>query len=166
MIEVDPARTMMTLSAETSLLIRRLRSLSVEEVVSYEELSELIGRDVRRFRSPLDTARLRVLKDDYIHTDVVRTVGIKRISTAEGASSGAARALRRVRAAARRGRTIVSRVKLEEVPQTDRAVLFARSSLLDLVDNASSAKVEAKATAAVTAGGGQELPFRKLLADL
>lgn len=166
MSEDETKRSMMTQSAETAVLIRLLRSMSVGDVLTYEQLSEAVGRDVRTWRGPLSTARNRVLRDDCVHTDVVRTVGVKRVSTAEGAISGSARALGRVRSAARKGRTIVSRVILDEVPQTERAVLFARSSLLDLLDSASTAKAESKALAAVNASGVKELPFRKLLADM
>lgn len=71
-------------SAETSLLIKRLKTAKVGDVIQYEELNKLISGDVQdRHRYMLDTARRAVLNEDQIVFEAVHGEGIKRMNDEE-----------------------------------------------------------------------------------
>ena len=159
-------RTMLTLSAEASALIAVLLTMKVGDVVPYAALSEAIGCDVRLRRHVLMTARNRVLRDDSVHTAMVAKVGIKRVSDDDAGDGGLNRALRRTRSAARRGRLIASRLNMNEIPQTKRAAVVAKASLLEMIDYGASAKAQSKALTAVAASDDKALPLRHMLAAL
>lgn len=163
---IAPARTVMAMSAETATVIGMLRKMTVGEVLTYATLSEAIGCDVRKRRHVLKTARDRVLADDSVHTAIVATVGVKRLSDEE-AGDGLSSSLRRARSAARRGRKSASRLNINEIPQEKRAAVFARASLLELIDYSGSAKAAAKAIAVAASSPDEKvLPLRRMLAAL
>lgn len=160
--------TIATLSAEASALIRLLVAMPVGAVLTYEQMSAAIGVDVRKRRGALSTARHRALEDEGAHTETVRGVGVKRISSAEVGASQLPRDLRRSRSAARKGLRRVSKIVINDVPQEERAALFGRASMLQIIDHAASTKGQAKAIAAVASSDldVDVLPLRKALAAL
>lgn len=73
-------RALPEMSIDTQVLIKRLTQVAVGEVVTYDELSKLIGRDVRNgARGFLNTARHRLKRDDRAIFAIVRKVGVKRL---------------------------------------------------------------------------------------
>src|SRR5262245_24417090 len=67
------------LSTDTKLLYERLKLLQPNEVVTYDELSQIVGRDVRKqSRSNLTSAVRRCGNEDNIVIDTVINVGVKR----------------------------------------------------------------------------------------
>ena len=158
-------RTIPALSSDAATIIQRLRRMLVDEVLSYGEISALIGRDILGCSHILRTARHRVLKDDAIHTAAIATIGVKRMSSAE-AGRALAHGLRRARSAARKGRLRASKLIIDEIPQDERALVFARASLLELIDYGGSAKAQSKALAAAAASDERVLPLRRMLAAL
>jgi hypothetical protein len=95
-------RSLFQCSIETKWLIDRGRRLQVGEVVTYEELSKLIGIDVREEgRGALRSARNILLRDEQIVLDSVPNVGLKRSSDSEIVqSAGAQRGVQRLTAVA------------------------------------------------------------------
>lgn len=72
-------------SSDTLILENRLRKTEVGELVTYDELSKLLGRDVRKFCvSYLKTAR-HTLVGESIFFDCVTNEGFKRLSNDEAA---------------------------------------------------------------------------------
>ena len=90
------------ISIESTLLIDRLKTLEVDEVVTWDELSNLIGRDVRKEAyHNLGTARNRLLRDERMVFECVRKVGVKRLSD-DGIVVSAESGLQRIKRASRR----------------------------------------------------------------
>lgn len=80
MPQTQPSRSFAELSLDTKVLAERLAELQPDEVVSYQELSDLIGRAVNGGTSNLGSARRFVQREYGIVTDVVRGQGIKRLT--------------------------------------------------------------------------------------
>ena len=85
-------------------LIEYLNAKQVGELVTYEELSELIGHDVTQSkgRGYLETAKRRLLKDHAIVFGTIRTEGIKRLSDEEIARTVGKRYIKAVRSKSRK----------------------------------------------------------------
>lgn len=67
-------------SAETELLLKRLKKLKAGEVVPYDELNTLIDGDVQgKQYGLLGSARRAAISEDQIVTECVRKVGVKRM---------------------------------------------------------------------------------------
>jgi len=127
------ARVIPAISIETQAIISRLRDAKVNEVVTYVELSSLVKRNVQKHRGSLDTARRRLLSDDRRIFGVVLGVGLRLLAAPEAAESISAD-VTRVRRGARRGLRKAQAIDVLKVPQTARAALVARASLLGLID--------------------------------
>lgn len=99
------------ISAEAQRLAQRLSEVQPGEVVTYCELTTLIGLDVQtRGRGLLATARKHVLRDQQLVFEPIRNEGMKCLTDEEIAASGASH-LRRIHNASRRGVKKLSAVK-------------------------------------------------------
>lgn len=96
-------RSIPELSIDTQTLERALLTVAVGEVVGYESLSKLIGRNVQNGATHLlQSARRRVQRDHHIVFEPVRGEGLKRLDDEGKARSGES-ALAKIRSTARRG---------------------------------------------------------------
>lgn len=66
-------------SIETQLVIDVLLKTEVNDVITYEELSDIINCDIRSNRNCLISARRIVLNENGIVFETVRKIGIKRV---------------------------------------------------------------------------------------
>lgn len=103
-------RTIPGLSIDTKMLSDRLALLPVGETLPYEDLSSVIGRDVRtEARSNLTSAMHRLLSEGVVFA-AVRGIGIKRLTDEEIVGIGP-ETVAKVRRAARRAGTKLSAVQ-------------------------------------------------------
>jgi hypothetical protein len=78
-----------TISLDARMLYERLQKTGVGDVIEYEELTSVIGKDVRNgARRFLDTARNRALNSDHMVFGTIIGVGIKRLSDVDIVSTG------------------------------------------------------------------------------
>jgi hypothetical protein len=68
--------------ADVNALATALDKLAVGQVISYEELSEAIGRNIQKHRYLLDQALLRLMRGRKIF-GCVKQVGYQRLSDSE-----------------------------------------------------------------------------------
>lgn len=91
------------LSLESQLLYKRLKELKINDFVSYQELSDIAGRDVQgRGRGNLHTAMRLCLRQDSIVLKAVIKEGVKRIDDVSNIKGG--NSLNRIKRIARRRR--------------------------------------------------------------
>jgi chromosome segregation ATPase len=64
-------------------LLERYRQMQVEEIITKEELSQILGRDFDSFRSPHTTANNRLRKEAGRHLAPVRGVGYKMVAASD-----------------------------------------------------------------------------------
>lgn len=75
-------RTIPELSIDAQTIEKFLDTLDPGTIATYEELTRLIGRDVRQDRGPLNTAIRRLVRNQKVFA-AVRGVGFKRLSDSE-----------------------------------------------------------------------------------
>lgn len=98
------------LSNDTRVIYNHLSSSKIGDLITYEDLSNLVGYDITTKRSILASARRKCMNSDNIVFGVVIGEGIKRLSDSEIVSE-ASRAPSRMRNVARKGTRIASNVK-------------------------------------------------------
>lgn len=113
-------RPLFEASVESRLMADRLSKAKMGETVTYAELSELIGQDVRmqRNKSRLNTALRTVLNDHRYVFGVVVNEGYKRLADAELSKVGNA-SLRKMRREAHRAKKKLGCVDLSKLTQTE-----------------------------------------------
>jgi len=164
--ESKVVRIILALSIESAALTSRLRECKPGDIVTYAELSLLLGKNAREHRGPLQAARHRLERDERMIFEVIRLVGVKCLSAPEAAASMASH-VRRVRKAARKGVRKAQAIDILQVPPEARAGLVATASFLALVDSAgapaSMRRLEASVEKQPTT---QFLPLQRALAAL
>lgn len=151
-------------SIETRELYDRLSKLAVGEMVTYEELSKLLGvKSVRASAAAaLNYARHMAQRDHRIVTDAVWGVGIKRLSDSEAvaASSGT---FSRIRRTAKRGIDRTTAVEFDTLSNEDKIRHNAAVSGLGVLRYLSKPKEIKKLEAAVNASQTGQLPIGRTL---
>ena len=122
-------RTIGEMSIDTRCLIERLEKVAVNETITYDELTALIGRDVKvKARHLLDTARNNMLKRRILF-GCVQGVGIKR-EDSQGAISSAEQRTKNIRRSVKRAVTHVFCAEFEELSREDQNRMLATQSHL------------------------------------
>jgi hypothetical protein len=103
-------RSIPGLSIDTKMLTDKLATLVPDDVITYSDLSQVIGRDVQNgARSNLYSAIRRLLADGKVYASV-RGIGIKRLKDEEIVGVGPA-VLAKMRRAANRARAKLAAVQ-------------------------------------------------------
>lgn len=160
----DTSRPRFRVSTETRAIYDKIVKMSVGEIVTYLELSKLIGDDIRaNGRAPLNSARRMAQRDNQIVLDVVPKVGIKRMSDIDVVGSANA-TLGVVRRAARRGINRITAVSdFERLPVEMKIKHNAAVSALGVIAAMSRPKEVRKIEAAVNTSQTGQLPVGRVL---
>ena len=75
----DEVRIIPSSSIEADICYRLISKAEIDQVITYDELSNALGKDVRLFRWVLDTARRRCFYQDRMLFSSVKNIGVKRI---------------------------------------------------------------------------------------
>jgi len=98
------------LSIETKQLLERLMKAEVGELITYKEMTEIVGRDIQKNGSGIMySARRKALNDCQIVFITIANKGIKRASDEEIANSGAS-VIHKIRRASHKGKKILHAV--------------------------------------------------------
>jgi len=138
-------------SAEASLIEAELKQASVGEVVPYERLNSIVGRDVRKqCKGAITTAR-KTLARDGIWFDCETNIGLKRLG-----SSGIATAVKgriaRSRRAATRALDMSKAVVLDDLQPNESKELIASVAQLQAIELFATPSSRAKIASAVNDG--------------
>lgn len=135
-------------SADTKIIEHRLRSTSPGDVVTYDEMSVLLGRDVREFCYGNIQTAIRTLIKESIFFDCVVGKGYKRLNEAE---SVAALEHYRVKArrAVRRGIVHLQHIEADKLSEQDKMKYFAMGTQLQAMELFSSSKATNRIESAV-----------------
>lgn len=68
---------------DAQILVDLLRKVGVGEEITYETMTEAVGRDVQKDRGSLFTARNRLMRDEGICFCAVQNVGLRRLGDNE-----------------------------------------------------------------------------------
>ncbi len=145
-----------TRSAETLLIINRLRKAKdVGDVVTYEELNTIVGRNVQHeARCRLHSARNIILDEDEAWFAVVEGVGVRRCSSEEANAVGA-NYRRKIRSVARRGAKILAKgVNYDELDDEQKIQFNTHLSLYGVINQFTNTKSLARIEEKVRADPG------------
>lgn len=130
-------------SVDTSIIEKALRDSQEGDIVTYDDLSTKLGRDVREFcYSNLSSAR-RSLVEDSIFFDVVDGVGLKRLNNEESLSSPQSY-IKRATNAARRAVKNLSRIKFDELSDDGKKKHLVTSAVAGAMSMFGSSKAGKK----------------------
>lgn len=163
----NEARKLFELSDETRILIAELRKPDVGDVITYDQMRKITGKDIQREkRSALATARWRLEQDEGVFFGVVVGIGLQRVTDAEAARSQERR-LNHIHKSAARSERRAAAINFENVPTDERAAHVARTTFFGLIRKATSAKGQNKILSAVNSHEEQhKLDLRKALKAL
>lgn len=152
MFETNGRRPIGEMSIESQLLYKRLSKMKVGNVITYDELTEEIGRDVRSCIWALATARRQVLKTDSIVVDCVPGKGVKRLDDSAIVGTLVDGVKRISRASHRSARKASGIRNYDELPPDIKtqhnAALAALGAVRQLSKPSSVKKIEEKSEAA------------------
>lgn len=154
-------RPAMEKTLDTLIIENRLRNAAVGDTVTYEELSTLLGRDVRKFcKSGLDTARKSVMADGLVFANVY-DVGYKRLDDS-GKLCAARSHIDRAGRQAKKSRKILTVTDMGALNDEEKKRCIALRTNLQVVEFFTTLKAQRKIAKSVAPTDGR-LDFSKTL---
>jgi hypothetical protein len=149
---------------ETTVLVDRIKRMSVGELIRYRELNELIGQDVQaEARHILHSARHICLREYKIVTDPLNNIGIRRATDVELTNSGLG-IFGRMRRMARRGVDRVMAVAdWDALPDAEKVRANATVSALKLMEVIGKPRSVDRIAGAVNTEMTGQLPIARTL---
>lgn len=150
-------------SIEARLMADRFAKAAIGETVSYDELTKIIGQNVRgqHIRARLHTALKRVLRDNGIVFAVVANEGYKRLADGELPKLGEV-SIRKIGREANRTMKKMGCADFSKMTNAELAAFNASASHLGLLAEVTKPRVS-KAIEAATAKTQQQLPTAKAI---
>lgn len=154
-------QTIAELSIDTRLIIERLDKAAIGDVVSYSELSGIIGRDISTAYHLTRTARKKLLASKK-YFEPVPGVGFKRCNDSEKVASGGTY-ITKSRRACKRGATITTSVDNYDTMSKDDQIRHNSQLSLMLTIRAMSTPSKLKAIESRVEDAQQSLTMKKTL---
>lgn len=150
------------LSVDTQLLVKRLKKCAEDEMVTYDELSGIIGRDVTaKARHILDSARRILQRQDRMVFECVHGQGVKRLNDSAMANLGE-HGIKRIRGISKRTARKIACSDYENLSNEDKIKSNASLSMLGALSMMTAPK---KLKALETSGdvANNKVPSAKVL---
>lgn len=133
------------MSVDTRLLYQRISQMKHDEVISYDDLTALIGRDVRgRARSNLNAARNKAMRENQVVTEVIINEGIKRLSDNAIVEHTGDSARRRIRRASSRAMRKLASVAFDRLTNAHKIKHNAEMSQIGALQAISKDAINAR----------------------
>lgn len=129
---VNKKPTLFQLNIDTQCLFELLSKAQVGDVITYEEMDNLLGKNIRIHRSLLASARRKARKDAGVEFGTIPKVGIKRLNSSE-ISDTAKCFFSRMNRATKRQANVLRNAKYEELDNAEKVKHNANLSLLGAV---------------------------------
>lgn len=157
--------TIFKMSIDTMALIKYLTEKKDENgLITYQELSEVIGRDIQKeARGCLKTAQNRLLNDEGISFGVIRGEGIRKLSQEEVVDASDAPIMRSRRLAKRGFARLTKGIQdFENLPREKQIKHNVAASIFGMINHMTKAKSIQKLIPAVEKASGI-LPVMKTI---
>lgn len=140
-VEVNPKRAIGARHVDTELLVKRLAKAQMGDVITYAELSAIIGSNIQNEinRTRLASARDIMLAENKIAFDVVRNQGLVRMND-ENLSEHHKPVAAKIRRAAKKGIKTMLCAKTEDLSPEKQRAFSAGLSVLGAVQLFTSTK--------------------------
>lgn len=143
-------------------IARLLKAASIGATVTYEAMTDAIGRDIQDHRHLLLAAQRRTEEEIGALFGTVRGEGVKRLPSDEVASVGS-HTIRRIRRAARRGMQRLTVVRANDLPMDDARKIIAQRSQLGAIALVSDNRSTPAIQRSVDAMDGTTVPAGRVL---
>lgn len=144
---------------DTERLIRHLQTVKVGDFVTYDDLSSIIGRDIRENRGLLETAR-NALSEDRFFFLTERGEGVYRGTDKEWFEEIDSKTRRHVKRTARKANKRLGYVVSEELAPEDRTRLAMAQTILGMHEALERPKAQ-KAITMLCDAEGQRLQIKQ-----
>lgn len=135
----EDKKTIPQLDVDTQLLVKRLLDTKDGDIITYRELSKLIGENVQTDKRHLLYSAQRILiRDHSIVFGCVMNEGIKRLNAREVATLGSHH-IRRIHGEAGRGMRKLATVNVDKLDNAQRIALLTHCSFLGAIRQMSNA---------------------------
>lgn len=153
-----------SVSIETTLLVERIKTMAQGDLVTYRDLTKLVGQDVQgEARHILQSARRICQREYQVVTDAERNVGIRRLTDVELTTSGL-QVFAGLRRAAKRGIDRVTAVSdFNALPDEEKIRHNATVSALAVIRVMARPKSVDRIAAAVNTTNTGQLPIARTL---
>ena len=151
-------------SIETTVLIERVKTMKPGDLIRYDELSRLIGQDVRgEARHILRSARHICQREYQVVTDADPAIGIRRLTDVELTHDGL-RLFTRIRRAAKRGVDRVTSVTdFNALPDEEKIRHNATLSALFVINHMTKPRSIDRIAGSVNTENTGQLPIARTL---
>ena len=140
--EVATKQPIFKLSVDTQLVIDRLMKAQVGEVVTYADLSAILGRNIQyASRGCLTTACKRLQADHAIVFGTVRSVGVKRLNDSEKVAAGLS-SIPKIRSQARNGAKRIVCAQYDALSKEDKVKHNTGLSFLGVMGEMTKPKIQ------------------------
>jgi len=156
-----PKKTIPERSYETSAIYQRIIQLSVDEVITYQEISVIISRDIQQARGYLNTAKRIALRDDGFVFGAVRNIGIRRLNDMAIVES-ANKSIRSIRRKASRKKDDLLCMRREELNDEEKLSLDTKLTHTSFLEHMTKPKAIRRLEMSVKEASHQ-LPLQKTL---
>ena len=150
-----------TIHVDAAIILARLKSAKPGDVISYNEMSELIGRNVQKeARYIMETAR-RHAKKDRIYFGVVTNEGLQRLDDSGKVKAGSGMLGKIRRTSRRAAQTLAAVENFSELPNELKIAHNTALSVYGIITQATSRRVQEKISARVDGAEGGALAMKK-----
>ena len=149
---------------ETGLFVERFRKLETDEMLTYGELSVMVGYNVQTKRSHLDSARRIILAEENVLIETIHGVGLRR-SGNTGALGAGTRSRERICRESRRGLRRLGCADIAVMDNAQRLQFNGTAGVLGVLQECAKPKTARQLEGRVKAAG-ERLPVQKILAEL
>ena len=157
----DQKQPLFRLSYESTQLITMLRDVKVGDLVTYVEINERIGGDVRgRHRHALTTARKKLMQENQMHFGTIIGTGIRRLTESE-ATQSLDLDVSKVRSGARRVHRKTRLIDIAPLAASERAKLAMVQTLSAVIERSTSNRAQGRLIEA-----GENVSLKKAFAAL
>ena len=163
MATVEKNKPLFEISVEARLMAERLARAAMGELVTYDELSDIIGQNVRlqRNKGRLNTALRTVLNDHRMVFGVVVNEGYKRLADADMSKIGRQSA-RKIRREAQRAKKKMACVNLDKLTSEQKSEWNVAATIISMTEEVSAPRA-VKAIESAVSKTQQQLPVAKAL---
>jgi hypothetical protein len=127
-------------SVDTQVLVKEMRKVEVDGIITYETLSGIISRDVaKNARYVVESARRILMKEDNIVFACIPTIGYKRLGDPDKVDLSKS-SLSKIRNQARRGIQTLAATDYEKLSQGKKIEHNASASVLGVIAAVSKTK--------------------------
>lgn len=123
------------ISHDVQIIYRRLIDTEDGDIISYTELSELIGQNILKKRYILNSARRKAANENHIEFDTITRYGIERLSSNRIIEITGPRTLNRIRTMNEKNRTKILNTNYQKLSEENKCKKDLYITMTNFIDH-------------------------------